>query len=328
MKKIYILILISVFVTISCETSNTPLAVDSEGKLFITSNIDSAEIIIDEQFTGKYTPDTISAMATGYNIKLRKEKYFSEEERVIFKGGELLTLHLELRENNLERNILLEIFSNVGCNECVIVDSTLNLALNNFSNTRSLIINYPSKFPEISDPFYSENPIDFDNRLNFYDPILSNSAYLNGKNLFLPTEINSIKDIINIELSKETKFTMTVFDSVDSGPGYVASIFIDVFDTDQISFASLSLIILVIENELEYDSPPGSNGKTSFNAIVRTFLTDYSGRSLSNIGKRGRHKFFETKTLNPLWVLENLEVVAIIQNIVTKEILQVGSTYR
>ncbi len=311
----------------SCEINKPETPIVNEGKVFVTSNVDKAEIFLNEVTTGKFTPDTITAFATGYTIKLRKTKYFSGEERVIFKRGEVLTLNIELRENNLKRNIIFETFSNIGCEECVIIDSTIEQITNNFISSEIVKVTYPSKYPNVDDIFYLVDPIEFDNRFNYYDQLQSNSIYLNGNNISWPKNYKQIEHLVNENLLSVTNFTILVFDSLDSGPGYVASIFIDVFDTDQIDFNRLTLIVLVVENNIVFDEPSESNEKKIFNNIVRSFFPDFRGRSLSNIGKKGRHKFFETKTLNPLWKLENLEIIAFIQDNISKEILQVGSTF-
>jgi hypothetical protein len=82
----------------------------------------------------------------------------------------------------------------------------------------------------------------------------------------------------------------------------------------------------VIETLIEYPTPPGSNGETKFHDVMRKMLPSNSGETLT-YSTSGTQLFTRQVTLNPTWNTSKLETIVFIQNKITKEVLQAGSTF-
>ncbi len=311
-KIILLIFLIHVF---GCDENPTEnINGERYGKVYVTSNIENAEIFLDDKTTNQFTPDTIKGLATGYIVKVRKFGYFSNKQRIIFDGNKTQTLELTLAKNELKNNVLLENFTNVNCPNCIETNAIINELKTIYGNSL-FPINYHYQFPSSNDPFYNESKTTIDQRANYFGVFETPTIVLDGK------KNNNVNDkdllIKNIEsqLTKLTSFEINVQDSVLNKNGFNVAVFVDVFDTDNLNFNSLFLQIILLEKNIKFSEAPGINGEKEFTNVMRVMLPNYNGRSLSGIDKNGRYKFFEFISLNPLWNTDNLFVVAFIQDI-------------
>ncbi|MFZ1289494.1 MAG: hypothetical protein WAR79_05370 [Melioribacteraceae bacterium] len=309
MKKI--IFALSIFVFISCNSDSPTITETGYGKLFVQSNVEKGEIFIDNEFSGKFTQDTLELFAVKYLIKVRKENYFSEEKEVSIKKNFLKTEEFILRENNLTKNILIETFANSFCDSCENSNLFSNILLVN--PERIFIVNYPTDYPNINDVFYFDFYESVTNRIDYYN-------ILNFPSLIVDGIISSeFEEVIENEINKKTNFEILVHDSLVDGNGITADIFVDVYDLDGNDFNSLMLRNALIEKEI---NTTVSDRKVHY--ILRKFIPNYEGISLSSITKKGRSKFAEFTLVDPRWEKENLYVISFIQNELTKEVMQVG----
>jgi hypothetical protein len=102
---------------------------------------------------------------------------------------------------------------------------------------------------------------------------------------------------------------------------------VDVKDITNIDFSKLVLHTVVTETNIEYETPPGSNGETKFYDVMRKMLPSNQGESLASINQVGIYNFQWQLTLNSSWIQDNINTVVFIQNTNTKEIYQAGSTF-
>ncbi|MCP5063679.1 MAG: Omp28-related outer membrane protein, partial [Ignavibacteriae bacterium] len=321
-----IILLIFLILLFGCDENPTENNSDERyGKVYVTCNIENAEIFLDDKTTNQFTPDTITALTTGYIVKVRKFGYFSNKRKIIFDGNKTQTLELNLAKNELKKNVLLENFTNVNCFNCIETNAIIN-ELNTIYGNSLFPINYHYQFPSSNDPFYNESKTTIDQRAYYYGVFETPTIVLDGnKNNNVNDKILLIENIES-QLTKLTSFEINVQDSVLNKNGFNVAVFVDVFDTDNLNFNSLFLQIVLVEKNIQFSEAPGTSGEKDFTNVMRAMLPDNNGRSLSGIDKNGRYKFFEYISLNPLWNTDNLFVVAFIQNNLSKEVLQVGSS--
>ena len=91
MKKSNHILLLIAAIFISCESESPTISETGYGKLVVTSNVPQGEIFVGEEFSGLYTPDTLEFLAVKHKIKVRKERYFSEEREISVPKNELIT---------------------------------------------------------------------------------------------------------------------------------------------------------------------------------------------------------------------------------------------
>ncbi len=318
-KQLSILIIISILTFYSCKTENPVVTETGYGKIIILSNVENGEIFVDGEFTKKYSTDTLELLAVKHLIKVRKNGYFSEEREISIRKDETIVENFILVNNNLDKIVLLEAFTNSGCDSCNSTNEIFQWLIDKYPQ-KLFIINYPTFYPNPNDPMNLEVREDVNQRMAYYNILYIPSFAIDG------TKIHSFDSFVDEQLKSETKLEITVIDSLIQGDGITIDVFIDVYDLDGIDFSNLVLRIALIEKNINYETPPGTNGQKEFNYILRGMIPDYKGISLSGITKLGRAKFAEYKLLNPRWEKDQLSVIAFVQNELTKEVLQVGAS--
>lgn len=309
--------LVSFVIVISCNSKNSTIIETGVGRIIVNSNVEKGEIFVDGDFSGQFTSDTLELLAVNHFIKVRKEGYFSEERQIEILKDETISEEFNLQKNELFKNVLVEVFTNSDCDSSLVTNDIFSLIEDKYKK-RVIIINYPSRFSNQNDPMYLEVNEEVDSRMSFYN-ILEIPTFIIDGNNSSPTD-----QVINENLLKETKLLVALQDSIIQGDAMTIDVFVDVFDLDGIEFSSLVLYTAIIENNIIYKTPPGSNGQIEFMNILRRLIPDFEGISLASINKKGRAKFAEVVILNPKWKKENLRVVSFVQNKLTREILQVG----
>jgi hypothetical protein len=100
--KLFYLTILTLLI-VSCNT-NPPTSPENPlpqlGKAYITSNVDSAEIWLDNITTGKFTPDTIETTVGTHTVTLKKTNYVDVSQTIeIVKNG-LVSFNISLSEES------------------------------------------------------------------------------------------------------------------------------------------------------------------------------------------------------------------------------------
>jgi len=319
----YFLILI---VVLSCET-NPPtnwLDIDKFGKVFISSNI-SAEILVDGELTGKTTPDTLELPVGQYEISLQKDGYFSTNEKLEVQDNSYQEVTIILSELGTQKIVLIEDFSNVSCTPCVTSNYILRSLKSSYSSEKLLTIKFSANFPSPQDPMYLANKEDADARLSYYTIFSTPTIIVDGINKTVATDSMSIKSKIDASLLITPKFSIELEDSI-AGQTMFVNGKVKLLDNTGIDLISMVLHGVIIESKIEYATPPGSNGETEFDDVMRKMLPSNSGFPISNIESEGEINFnWETK-INSTWNKDRLETIVYVQHANSKEIFQAKST--
>jgi len=301
--------------------------VTETGKIFITSNAVGAQIFIDQVNSGKEVPDTIIALPGMHEIELKRAFYNSSSQQVeVFKDS-LITLNIALQEIPPSNVVLIEDFANVSCVPCVtsnkIIESLTNVT---YGHSKLVAIKYPTNFPSPNDPFYLANPVDCNSRISYYNVFFAPTTVVDGIERPISTDSISVMAAIDQRMTKDLRFRMDVSSSV-VGTEYLITVTVKVISGAGIDFSSSVLRTVVTETDIEFATPPGSNGETKFYDVMRTMLPSNAGQSLSGMSQT-EEVLFQTQTnINPNWVVSNLHVIAFIQNENTKEVYQACSTF-
>lgn len=327
-RPVYFVLPLILILCTSCET-NPPnmVAINKEyGKVFINANINGAKIFIDNAFSGKMTPDTISAEVGEHEIRVEIENYFPETKVVQFKKGSVDSSEFILEEQSINKIVLLEDFSNVGCVPCVNSNRIIQSLLNNlYGNSRLVVIKYPANFPSPNDPMYLENTVDCDARKSYYNVFSTPSIRIDGILKPVPTDSISIKEKIDERLLLISILELTI-DKQFFGNNLSINVEVNVKDASGINFSEYVLQTAVVEEEVSYATPPGSNGETAFYHVIRKMLPSNEGENLNSISGNGKYTFNRQMSVNSGWDKSKLEVIVFIQNTSTKEVIQTAST--
>jgi len=322
----YLFITIILLILSGCQT-NPPTSLNSEikgnGKLFIkTTNVDSALIFVDNSFTNKYTPDTVTISEGSHIIELKKNGYstYSHQVSIVANKADSLICSLDFQQN---RVVLIEEFSNVSCVPCVATNKIMeNLAKEYSSNLT--IIKYSSNFPSANDPFYLANKSNCDAMMSYYKIISTPTVIVNGTVKPPASDSIKIKEAIQQELTKISQFDISLKDSISANDYFVI---VNITNTDQagINFDNLVLKTVLTEKEIEFTSPPGQSGELKFYNVCRSMLPNSNGMGIPDI--KGTSKAYTFRfPLNSNWNKNMLKAIVFIQDKSSKTVYQAAFT--
>ena len=318
-----VLILFAAILMYSCET-NPPNALevtDEYGKIFISSNVDSAEIFVDNVNSGYFTPDTIELKTGSHNILLVKEGYSSSSEDIEIEINSIKNVMISLVEQVAQKVVIIEDFSNVSCGPCVVSNKILKSLNSSYGNSKLVVVKYAANFPSPIDPMYLANTEDAKSRMNFYNIMFTPTVIVDGINKPIASDSNSIKEQIDENLLVSAKFELAADKSI-VGEVIKISGTLKLLDSTELDFSNIVLHSVVIESTIEYSTPPGSNGETEFEDVMRKMLPSNQGYSITEIEGSNQISFnFET-VINSNWDKEKLEVILFIQDKSSKKVYQ------
>jgi hypothetical protein len=225
------------------------------------------------------------------------------------------------------RHVLLEHFTNTSNLKCSQATELVNTIAE--ENPNDVInIQYHTNFPG-SDPYYNDNPGDASARILFYGLTRAPYSFLDGGN-DIPNYANLfdyyLSDIdSNIVIRRSLKnpfFTITLNPDATGG---ILTINGQIKALENINAENLTLYLAVTEKV--NNDHTGANGETVFYNVFRKFIPDAGGIDMKKTWTKG-----ETYTMTgQTWIIENInnladiEVIAFLQNNITKEVYQAVS---
>ena len=220
----------------------------------------------------------------------------------------------------VNKKVLVEFFTNAGCNPCIAAHGYLDEINQNagatINDTSVIILSYHTKYPYILDSLYRANVPQNQARCDYYGVNNTPQGKLNGISLGQYSSANWSAQI-NAEF-KTTKYLDVVlsnsFDEVLDSGVVTANITL----INALPSANNVLHMVIIENNIVYISAP--NGITSPDDVMRTMLTGQDGEAVT-IGQT--NSVSKGYSLNPRWVPEECYIIVFIQNPDTKQIFGV-----
>ncbi len=226
------------------------------------------------------------------------------------------------------RMCLVEEFTQASCGPCASQNPAFNTLLDaNQPPTanKAISIKYQTSWPGV-DPMNAHNPTQVATRVTYYGvsgvphAVLDGTPQTGGSYTGAPANFTQAKidnrQIITSPIAINVSHTInTAMDSIFITADFSAS---------GTSTGNLVAYVVVIEREIDFATPPGSNGETEFYGIMKRMLPSDAGTVLTSTG----WSLGSSQTLTPNWKLANIynlaevAVVAFVQNTATKEVIQ------
>ena len=233
-----------------------------------------------------------------------------------------------------KRNVLLEHFTNNSSLRSSEATAMINAA--DIANDKDIVnIQYHTNFPGV-DSFYVDNPGDASARILFYGLTKAPYAFIDGgtrvkfDETFDFSSVNpdgSLAPINSYDIIRRgliSPFFAIRLDSLVVSGG-VLTVTGDITGLETDTLSNLTLYLAVVEKtNTKYT---GAAGETLFRNVFRKFIPDAAGISLPSIWNRGVKVPIQDQT----WIIQktlnssDIEVIAFIQNSVTKEVYQAAS---
>ncbi|HTL83016.1 MAG TPA: hypothetical protein VL651_14990, partial [Bacteroidia bacterium] len=217
-----------------------------------------------------------------------------------------------------------EDFTQAGCSPCALGNSFFEPNILAPNPVKVRMVSFHCYWPG-TDPMHANNPTGNDNRTFFYNINAIPQMRLCGIKKVTDPAFFSQLDVDNTwNEGSPIKITVT---QVDNGNNRDATVTVQTIGA--VPAGTFRLFCAVIQHDTTFTSPPGQNGETYFPDVFREMLPGDNGMAITipstgNSATFGPFNFSEDQAF---WVNPNkIEVVAFIQNTVTKEIIQCGST--
>lgn len=217
-----------------------------------------------------------------------------------------------------QRLVLVEHFTQASCGPCASQNPALETTLN-ANPTKVVAIKHQVSWPG-TDPMNAHYPAGPGDRRNYYGISSVPNTVLDG-NVGGPGAPNSVVTQASIDnryaVSSPFDIGLT-FTKV----GSVLTANMNITCTQNVT-GNLVAHIAVVEKHISFGSPPGSNGETDFHNVLKQYLPNTSGTSLSGSWTVG-----QTQSITESWAWTNvydeneLAVIAFIQDVTTKEVHQ------
>lgn len=227
-----------------------------------------------------------------------------------------------------QRLVLFEEFTQASCGPCASQNPGFNTLLQ-ANDTKTVAIKYQVWWPGF-DPMYLQNSPDVDSRVDYYavsgvphgtmdgNAIVNDCAYYTGAPACADqTEIDNeyaITSPLNVAVSHSFNADYTtIYVHVDVTAGA------DVTGT-------LKLQTVVTEKEIDFATPPGSNGEMEFFGVMKKMLPGATGTSTGDF-TAGETKSYDFEwDLSNVYNLNQIMVVAFVQDDATKYVVQAGKS--
>ena len=237
------------------------------------------------------------------------------------------TINLNQTPVQINKIVLLEDFANVSCVPCVTSNQIIESLLNGSYAGKIVVVKFPINWPSPYDPFYLANKPACDERIAYYNIQNAPTIMVDGTLEPNPVDSNDIKLKLDERLTRTAQFSILVSKTFQDS-SLIINIDVQAVGLAGINLNDLVLKSIIVENDIEFDQAPGSNGEKIFYNVLRKILPADEGFSFS-----GKSTLQQPLVLNweadllSNWNPGNLHVVVFIQNNQTKEVLQTGSDY-
>jgi hypothetical protein len=223
-----------------------------------------------------------------------------------------------------QRLVLFEEFTQASCGPCASQNPGFNALLDE-NTDKAVAIKYQVWWPGF-DPMYLQNEPDVDARVGYYsvsgvpDATMDGvhiandcAAYVGAPACVSQTDIDGAYGVtspfqmVTTHTFNADYTTVNVHVEVTAGP--------DVTGT-------LKLQVAVTEKEILFGTPPGSNGETEFYGVMKKMLPSASGTTTGTFYAGETKSFDFTWDMSNIYNLNNVEIVAFMQNDGTKGVMQ------
>ena len=235
----------------------------------------------------------------------------------------LLALMPVLLSAQVSRMLLAEGFTSSTCGPCAAQNPAFDALLHNNEDIITSI-KYHMNWPVPgNDPMYHHNPADNSARKNYYSINSVPHVYLNG-NYFHGAPAQISQSMLNNYAANTSPLEIQLQHrlSDDQDSVYVTML----IRADQAVSGNLVAHIAVIEKEINFTSPPGSNGEKVFRNVMKALIPSKTGTSLPDFEKDD-YFFIETGwELQNVYEIDQIAAVGFVQDNSNKHVHQAANS--
>lgn len=221
---------------------------------------------------------------------------------------------------------LIEEFTQASCGPCASQNPGFKATILDPNPDKVRLVAYHTSWPGV-DPMNAYNPSDVATRVTYYSVTgVPNVRLLGNVKAGSPASISQ-SDIDNA-WNKTSPIKITVTE-VDNGNNRDVTVVIKSVGVPP--SGSWNLVVPVVERNVQYGTPPGTNGETYFPGVFRNMAGGMPANGVSvtlptqgNSITMGPYNYLESIAI---FNVSELAPIAFLQNTSTKEVIQCGTTF-
>jgi hypothetical protein len=295
------------------------------------ATVAGVDVYVDEIFAGS-TPLTLDVDPGSHSVRIDELGSFpTPTSRVVeVIAGQSSEASFLLREG-LARTVLLEDFTNAGCIPCVPFEIALQSEIAGYSLDELVVVSMHHFAPGF-DPMHLANVPELRARASQYYgiPATPTVATDGRATTAVPPLVADITADIASQLLERSPISLDVTATLVGNALEVVVDLESIADVD----GDTRLVVLLIQEEMIFDTAPGSNGVTDFHHVVRDFEPDLDGADVGgeiiSITEGFTQSYSYTLPLltgaNPPDDPAEAQAVAFVQEWSTKAVIQAAST--
>jgi hypothetical protein len=227
---------------------------------------------------------------------------------------------------------LVEHFTQASCGPCASQNPTLKATLDNFGAANYVKVTHQTSWPGV-DPMNADFPAGPDVRRNYYNVNGVPDAALNGGTTGPPNTVVTNATLTSAA-SQMTPYDIDVSHSWPSTNSITVDIDVTNTTASPISDAD-RIYVVMVEDEITYDNPPGSNGETEFYFVMREMYNASTGAAgatggatLGTIAAGATTSYSFTIPSVPSYIADKTEITfaVFVQNNGSKTVYQAGKS--
>lgn len=217
------------------------------------------------------------------------------------------------------RLVLLEHFTQASCGPCASSNPRISEIIN--ANPEKVIaIKYQVSWPGV-DPMYDHNRAEVDNRVSYYTVVGVPNSVLDG-NFYNGHPNYWDESFLDTRRAVASPFKIDVTHRLSAAKDSIIA-HVKVTALTDVVGSSLKAHIAVIERNIYFSAPPGTNGEKHFEHVMKKMLPNQLGNTLPN-SWAANHVVEITQSwkLKNIYDMKELGVVVFVQDNTTKEVHQ------
>jgi|GEM_PF-1829830 len=236
---------------------------------------------------------------------------------VIFFGG----LNQIKVNAQTKKFVLFEHFTNTDCAPCAVQNPVFQSNIINKNKGNVHHISYHPNFPSNVDPMFLANESQNTAMESYYNIVAVPTIIANGQRLGSPGSV--AEDDVLEYFEEESAIKIEV--DIKPYENQFIEATVNVTVLAEVPSGAWKLKTVLVEKELIFETSPGNNGETDFFNVFRKMMPNTFGETLvlSDVGSTITHIYdFE---IEADWNVNDMKVIAYVQDFNTKEILNSGS---
>ncbi len=315
------------------QTATADFTLVQTGAIEVTSTpATGAAILLDGVDTGQVTDATVTDLAPGtYTVAVNLPGHVAvpADQQLLVISGQTSQAAFQLVPLTAQKVVLVEGFSNVNCVGCPEMSAMMQnqMGLDGYGLDKLLYIKYSENFPAPYDPHYLANAADNRARNNYYDgqwaiPTLFGEGALLGQH-GIPPSPPDLQAFVDAALAESVSFAIAVSADLSSD---TVPVEVTLTATEDIDLTGYTLTVVMVEEEIHYDAPPGNQGETEFHWVMLDVATAEADIGNLTVGTPAQYQTIVFKPATSEFVVDDPVVIAFVQHNTNLEILQAGST--